>query len=51
MLRQDTDRACYLAQWGRGCSVLYHWEPRLFVYDLPVCLLPAVLALLYLVRN
>ena len=24
MLRQGTDRACYSAQWGRGCFVLYH---------------------------
>ena len=24
MLRQDADRACYLAQWGRGCFMLYH---------------------------
>ena len=46
MLRQDTDRACYLAQWGRGLLCALPLGTATVFVDVSACLfLSAVLAL------
>ena len=40
MLRQDTDRACYLAQWGRGWVLCVLPLDLEHVYGLSTAFLP-----------
>ena len=44
MLRQDTDRACYIAQWGRGRVLCVLPLDSEHVYGLSLHYVPCLLA-------